>query len=304
MKGFPFIITNLCDMNCKFCLRGKNPTSIKLDTFQKILKEIKPLGYDTVLLTGGEAHMHPEFDKLIDMIVKDDFGFTIVSNAKNYMKYAPLLKHKDKFRHITFSLDGGEEAHDNFRGKGSFQKVLEAIRFFSSEVSVRVTMTLNKTNMKEIPNVIAACEEYGADLINISTLIPTGTNDFLVLTDWEKKKMMMIIDKLRTTTDIQLVTLSALSTCGGQNFCAALDMTDIVVNSKGELSFCCDIIGDGAIIGDLNTETLDNLLEKCVRVSIFLKKKRFECIRDKKFFEGFDNCTFCNKMLSSMKNKE
>jgi MoaA/NifB/PqqE/SkfB family radical SAM enzyme len=288
-------------MNCKFCLRGKDPTSIKLDVFQKILKEIKPLGYDTILLTGGEPYMHPEFYQLIDTLVKDDFGFTIVSNGKDYMKYAPLLKYKEKFHWITFSLDGGEDVHDSFRGKGSYQKVMEAIRYFSSELPVRITMTLNKTNMREIPNVIKACEEYGADLINISAVIPTGTNDSLVLTDFEKKKMMITIDKLRRTTELQLVTLSALATCGGQNFCSALEMTDIVVNSKGELSFCCDIIGDGAIIGDLNTESFESLLEKGIRISIFLKKKRFECIRDKKFFEGFDTCTFCNKFLANWK---
>ena len=297
MKGLALIITNLCNMNCSFCLRGKDKSSIELKTVKKILTQIKPLGYDNILLTGGEAWMHPKFYELVDLIVKEGFGFTVVSNAKNYEKYLLLLKYGEKFNWITFSLDGGEKTHDSFRGRGSYQKVLSAIKEFSSKIPVKITMCLNKSNLREIPEVIKAAELNGAKQINFTSVIPTGTNNALVLSDIEKQNVLQTIDSYRSQTKLKIITLSALRTLNGINFCVALDMTDLAVNPKGQLSFCCDIIGNGAVLGDLKKEKFEKLLEKALQVSIFLRKKRTECIMKNKKFEGFNTCYFCNKFL-------
>lgn len=301
MKGLAFIITNLCNMNCSFCLRGKDKSSIDLRTVKKIFKEIKPLGYDNILLTGGEAWMHPKFYDLVDLIVKEGFGFTVVSNAKNYEKYTPLLKYTGKFNWITFSLDGGEKTHDSFRGRGSYQKVLQATREFSTKIPVRITMCLNKLNVREIPEVIKACELNGAQQLNFTSVIPTKTNMSLVLSDTEKVLAMKTINELRKQTKLKIITLSALRTLDGINFCVALEMTDLAVNPKGQLSFCCDITGNGAVLGDLKKEKFEKLLQNALKVSIFLKKKRAECIQKNKRFEGFNTCYFCNKFLEKYK---
>jgi MoaA/NifB/PqqE/SkfB family radical SAM enzyme len=305
MKILSMIITNLCNMNCAFCLRGKDPSSIDLKTVKKILDEAKTLGYDTVALTGGEAWMHPKFYELIDLIVKEGFDFTIVSNAKNYEKYIPLLdKHKSHFKIITFSLDGNEKTHDTFRGRGSYQKVLEAAKFFSDKTYVIITMCINKFNMSQIIEVLNTSELIGAKQINYSSVIPTGKNDPYVLSDKEREDCMRIINSFRDKSKLKVRTLSGLKTHEGiVEFCGALNLDSISVNPKGQLSFCCDTTGNGAIIGDLKKEKLSKAMEKGLRISNYLKQKRYECMQKGIKFEGFNTCYFCNKYLDKYKKK-
>jgi MoaA/NifB/PqqE/SkfB family radical SAM enzyme len=290
-------------MNCAFCLRSKDPTSIDLKIVKKILKEAKTLGYDTIALTGGEAGMHPRFYKLVDLIVKEGFDFTIVSNGKNYEKYIPLLdKHKGHFKIITFSLDGNEKTHDVWRGRGSYQKVIEAAKYFSDKIYVILTMCINKFNMNQITEMLNTAEMVGAKQINYSSVIPTSKNDPYVLTDKERDDCMRTINAFRDKSKIKVRTLSGLKTHEGiVDFCGALNLDSITVNPQGQMSFCCDTTGNGAIIGDLKKESLSKIMEKGIRVSNYLKQKRYECMQKNKRFEGFNTCYFCNKYLDKYK---
>ena len=302
MKILSFIITNLCNMNCAFCLRGKDKASIDLKLMKRILEEAKTLGYDTIALTGGEAFMHPKFKELIDLIVKEGFDFTIVSNAKNYEKYIPALK-TGKLKIITFSLDGKPQTHDSWRGKGSYDKVIEAIKYFSGKTFVIAAMCINKYNMNEISDVLFAAEKAGAKQLNYSSVIPTGENDPFVLSDREREECLKLVNSLKSRTKLKIVTLSALRTLDKVEFCRALDLSSMTVNPHGKLTFCCDTTGNGAILGDLKKQKLSKLIVKGMKLSNFLKQKKHEQLTKGKTFPGCDTCWFCNKFLEKYKEK-
>jgi radical SAM protein with 4Fe4S-binding SPASM domain len=288
-------------MNCGFCIRSKNKTSISLKNVEKILEEAKRLGYDTISMTGGEVYMHPNFYELVRKIVAAGFGFTLVSNGWNYEKYIPLLDYPGRFKKITFSLDGNKKTHDFLRTKGSYDRIMKAIKFFLGKTEVGINMCLNKFNFNQIEEVFKILQKAGVKYLNFSSIIPTGHNGKFILTDAEREKSASLIDNLAKDTFMNIRTLSGLRTLNQVEFCLALNLHSISINPNGKVSFCCDLIGDGAIIGDIKKDKLSRILERGFRISNFLKEKKFEQLKKKKF-EGCNTCFFCNRYLKRYKN--
>lgn len=301
MKALTIITTYICNMKCPFCLFYEHKTRfIDLNLFKKIIKEAKLLGYDTIALTGGEPCMHPMFDELIEAITNENLDFWIVSNGFNYEKYAALLKkHKKNFRHITFSLDSyKEDVHDKLRTKGSYKKVIAAIKFFTENgIDVKVSICLNKLNYKDIESHVYFLDKLKVKDIRFLSVIPTEKNKAFVLTDKERAECCETINKLRNKVNIKLRIMSSLNTAEGINFCSALDLSGLAVNPDGKLIFCCDINEEGAVLGSLKKEKLSDLIKKSHEVSNYLKEKRKMHLYTNAFFEGFNTCFFCNKYL-------
>lgn len=71
------IVTTLrCDLKCEHCLRGfpKERPDFPLELLDKLLTEAMPFGARHVALTGGEPHLHPRFEQMVDTIVR--YGYT------------------------------------------------------------------------------------------------------------------------------------------------------------------------------------------------------------------------------------
>lgn len=297
MRSINIILTNICNLHCSFCLRNASKDSLDIKLIKKFLKEIKKYKYDCIAVTGGEPFTHPEFYKVIEAIVKEGFSFGIASNGFHYKKYEPLLDYGDKFRYITFSIDSSiPEHHDKFRGKNSFKKVCEAVKFFSPKMRVMTSICLSKYNFKELEDTIRLCENLGASEVRCMGVIPKG-KDEICLSDEEKLECVKRITKLNKNLKINIRILSSLKTAPGVNFCKSLGLIDLTVNALGELIFCCDTIGDGAVIGSIKKEAFVDMVGDGFKISHFLKEKRSEHINKKEFFKGFNSCVFCNKYL-------
>ena len=75
-------------------------------------------------------------------------------------------------------------------------------------------------------------------------------------------------------------------------------LSALMVNPLGELSFCCNIIKNGAVVGSLREECFAELYKKALDMSSFLRRIRIDRINAGVREEGFNSCEFCNKYLS------
>ena len=74
-------VTNICNLNCPFCLKQtRNKTILSFDDFKYILKEIKPYTKYLYLHVMGEPLMHNLINDLIDEASKD-FYVNITTNG-------------------------------------------------------------------------------------------------------------------------------------------------------------------------------------------------------------------------------
>ena len=100
-----------------------------------------PFGGKYVALTGGEPHLHLQFEQIVGKLV---------SHGLRTEPYLPLMeKYPEKISHVFLSLDGeNSKTYDEIRGgKGAFEKVMNSVRVYLEKgYHLTAGMTLNQVN--------------------------------------------------------------------------------------------------------------------------------------------------------------
>lgn len=230
--------TNRCDLKCAHCVRGfpKERFDIPLEVVEPLLREARSYGSRHVSLSGGEPHLHPEFEKIVEIIVQYGYSWHFGSNGQRTEPYLPLIElYKENFHYVSLSIDGAtEEINDSIRGKGTFKKVMcSAKEYISKGHSLRIGTSLNQKNKHQLEDFIKLAVELGANQIGFSGTIPTPWNEDLQLDDEECQELYEEIIKLREAYSISIGILSALYTRGGIHFCDNLHLRELDINACG-----------------------------------------------------------------------
>ena len=111
-KKFYVEITNVCNLSCSFCPQTcRPPKFMSIETFSKILDQIKPHTDYIYFHVKGEPLLHPKLDEFLGLSYKKGFRVnittngTLIGNVQDNIILAPSL------RQINFSLhsfDGNE----------------------------------------------------------------------------------------------------------------------------------------------------------------------------------------------------
>lgn len=98
-------ITNVCNLACDFCPQSKRkPEFMKIETFDKILAQIKPYTDYIYLHVKGEPLLHPEIDRILDLSYEKGLKVNITTNGTLINKAKDKLLTKQALRQINFSL--------------------------------------------------------------------------------------------------------------------------------------------------------------------------------------------------------
>jgi len=147
---------------------------LELSDWKKLVDEISQYKIRFILIRGGEPFLYPGIIELIEYINSKGIFVSIDTNGTILNKFAADLVRIGNM-HITFSVDGTEEIHDNVRGvKGSFNKTKENIALLNSiekatnkKISKSICFTISKDSYKalgEMPDVVRA---MGLNSLNI-----------------------------------------------------------------------------------------------------------------------------------------
>ncbi len=192
-----FMITNKCNSNCRYCYVNAGPANmtkdLELDKVYAFLDTFKKYGGYSMLLTGGEALLYPDIEKVIKRTQELDIKVALFTNgiALNKDKLIELLEFVDSF---AISLDGPEEVHNHNRGvNNAYQSAIQALELFKeNDVNYSIQMTINKSNLEYIDFVGEIAHKYMAKNVKLAHMHNQGrgTNcdDFLTETDLFKIK--------------------------------------------------------------------------------------------------------------------
>jgi len=143
-------LTAACVLSCNFCSQNTESTaSMQIDEVKRILKQLSEDGVIYIVYTGGEPLLHPHIGMILEYGRGLGFNQYLVTSGDLVWrkKYASLIKFIDG---MGISLHGRKACHDELVGKcGSYDDVnrtLDAIRSFTSEVSVTINCTLVQKN--------------------------------------------------------------------------------------------------------------------------------------------------------------
>jgi radical SAM protein with 4Fe4S-binding SPASM domain len=115
-KKFYIEITNVCNLSCSFCPKTlRSPEFMSIETFRKILDQIKPHTDYIYFHVKGEPLLHPKLDEFLDLSYEKGFKVNITTNGTLIKKVKDKIILKPSLRQINFSLhsfDGNECVSD------------------------------------------------------------------------------------------------------------------------------------------------------------------------------------------------
>ena len=163
-----FEITNSCNFRCGHCyipskLKDNNE-SIDKNLAIKILDELKQLGCIKLLITGGEAILHPHFFEIYRHAY--DLGFVITLFSNGYNLDAKIISFLDTYKpdKLEITLYGwNEKSYSDFtKRRGAYQKVGNVLQnLVDTEINFDLKVSLTTHNVHHIQELNRFAERYG-----------------------------------------------------------------------------------------------------------------------------------------------
>ncbi len=171
-------ITFRCNLKCLHCASDVNNNWIRgeelnLAEAADIIRDLKQLKCEHVVLSGGEALLREDWDVIAQQIVKQDMRVSLVSNG--------LIIDSEKARRIkeagvtlvALSIDGDESTHNHIRQHSAlFKQVKQAAVCLAKEkVPFNIITTITKLNLHDLKTI----EDTAASLGAYSWLVQLGS---------------------------------------------------------------------------------------------------------------------------------
>jgi radical SAM protein with 4Fe4S-binding SPASM domain len=172
-----FSLTEECDLRCKYCFANSSkPLEGELSTQEvlRIIDNIAEAGTQAIVFGGGEPTLRRDLPRIVEYSSKY-MSVAINTNGQALDRdYIGKLA-KGGLSQIKISIDGMPETHDWNRGKGTFEKAIEGLRYCKAAGIPTVIMiaTISQLNYKEVPNMVKLAMELGVDFSMVEFL-PLG----------------------------------------------------------------------------------------------------------------------------------
>ena len=237
MKRVYLEITDSCNLNCSFCTYPKGHSFMPFQFIEDYLKQIKPFCDYVYLHILGEPLLHPDLEKILDVLDDLNMSLQLVTNGVLLSRYPDLLKHPCLRKlsvsvHSVNQLSIGKEYFDHLDHliENNEGKSIE-LRFY------------DRNNLDEdLQSYLNHLEEdYGFK--------ETSKKDSYQI----KRHVYVYFSELFRWPDIHDPFLSEEGTCHG-----AIDM--IAINVHSEVTLCClDPLAHNSI-GNLYDHSLEEIL--------------------------------------------
>lgn len=256
-KKFYIEITNVCNLSCSFCPQTKRPPDfIKVDTFSKILDEIKPYTDYLYIHVKGEPLLHPEIDRLLDISYEKGFKVNITTNGTLINKAKDKILMKPALRQVNFSL----HSFDGNQNSNNKEEYVKNIISFAKDA-------VDKTN------IFIALRLWNLDKDNAtnsqrkrnSPILRIIQNEFKLNYNIEERFIpgsgIKIMERIYLNQDIEFKWPDLKEEeDGGKGFCYGLrNQAAILVD--GTVVPCC-LDGEGIInLGNINNSHFSEIIE-------------------------------------------
>ena len=209
----PFLIASIattCNLQCKGCYARQN--GIAADTPQRptlnpeqwhaIFSEAADLGVSFALLAGGEPLTQRHLLESIASI--DDIIFPVFTNGTligaQYLAF--FRQHLNMIPII--SIEGDDEATDQRRGKGVFQRALFSMQLLHNEgliFGASITVTTANLDAVTSPDYLQRLHSLGCKIVIYVEYVPVDEHTaHLALADQHVAHMERTLDQRRTDT--------------------------------------------------------------------------------------------------------
>ncbi len=189
--------TNVCNLKCPLCptgagLLGRKKEMMKFNDFKKIIDEMGPYLIHLRLWNWGEPLINKDIYRMIKYAKKFNIFVNTSTNSSFLTEKSVGKLVRSGLDELIISLDGAsEETYRKYRKKGSFSKVLDAMKKLVLERRrlrietpvIKMQFIVMKHNEHEVEKAIKLAEHIGVDEIFFKTV---GVMDTAVYEPVEK----------------------------------------------------------------------------------------------------------------------
>ena len=309
-------LTNICNLHCSYCLRDEDalyhtPAQFLPPEFlERVLSQARDaMGATSVVFTGGEPILHPQFERILDVCEANEMTASFVTNGWHFDRvWSTILAHRNSITHVAFSLDGATpQTHDAWRGEGSFVRVVRAFsRCFAANIPFVVKVGIRRDTIEQLDQIALFAARLGASALNFSHLMPTSNEleDSSALTYAEREQadqeiaILSRIFKMKVGIDVGYHNLDSTPPC------SALAGVSCNIDYRGRLSLCCNLSGfrggseDLDVVADLNVEDFlggYTRLKELAQNQLALRKQKLEELMDHDVVDSYVSspCLLC-----------
>lgn len=255
MKRFKRIyieITNICNMQCRFCIDTKRKKqSMSQEEFKQIINKIKDYTDYIYLHVKGEPLLHGNLEEILHTIEKNNLKVIITTNGTLLKEKKDILKNSKCIYRINISMHSIEQNNIN---KLNTNRYIEDILNASNEISDKNNAYIsyrfwNLYNIQDIKknqkilNYIG--EKYNID--NITSKIEK--NSFIKINN----RKYINFDTVFNWLSIENKEVSNVGRCHG-----LIDQIAILVD--GTVVICCLDQNGKSNLGNIFNDSLKNIL--------------------------------------------
>lgn len=154
------MLTNACTSLCSYCeIPLRKYEDMSTERILRLLDELSEAGTIRVGFYGGEPLLRDDIHVLVSHAKKLGLMVQLYTNGLLVKKHVETIKLTDG---VFISVDGSKDLHDEFRGQGTFQKVVEAINICKQFVPVYLMTVITKANKDQLQHVSDLAKSVGA----------------------------------------------------------------------------------------------------------------------------------------------
>ncbi len=196
-----YAVTKMCNLKCKHCyseaVDEQAQDELSTKEAKKVIDELTILGVKLLIFDGGEPLCREDFFNIAKYASEKGLRVVIGSNGTLITKDTAKQLKSSGIMAVQISIDGvNPRTHDWFRGEeGAFRKALRGAEVCKkNDLPFQFGMTIRKSNLNEIPDMLKLAIEYGAiaaeffDLVQVPRVKKEIPNE--ILSQDERRKIM------------------------------------------------------------------------------------------------------------------
>ena len=172
-----------CNLRCRHCGSDCGPysqgpeltTEQVLAAFDTVAEDFDPEDI-TVTITGGEPLVRKDVFDVASHLARLGFFVSMVTNGTLVTKEVARRLKDSGVEGISVSIDGLESSHEYLRGRGTYDKALQAVEHLASAgiEAVEVISTVWSRNLGELEDMERTYRAAGANLWRLITIDRMG----------------------------------------------------------------------------------------------------------------------------------
>jgi len=176
LQTFHIELTSKCNERCVHCYipHEQKNTEIKYDLMMKVLNQCKDLGVMSVIFSGGEPMLHPNFCEFLRYGKDLDFNVTVLTNLT---RLTDEIIEALKYKHVAcvnvslYSMD--PVVHDSITTiKGSCELTKKNIeKLVDNNIAVQINCPVMKQNKNTFHEVINWGQEHKCSVVTDYVII-------------------------------------------------------------------------------------------------------------------------------------